>query len=117
MRVPVYPRGSDPRSARRILSKSLSYAQEEVRNCRADWVDPADPRKGIVPREFLASGKVFAAAPSDLADLKRRFVANVRYRQPDRPTNYTNNDIAAVRIHAKSVVQRTWDWQMEPATA
>lgn len=116
MRVPVYPRGSDPRIARRILSKSLFYAQEEVRNYRADWVDPADPRKGIVPREFLPSGKVYAADPDELAELKTRFVANCSF-QPDRPTHYQNEKIAAVRIHPKSVVMGKWDWQMEPATA
>lgn len=115
MRVPVYPRGSDPRIARRILSKSLDYAARQVADRLADWVDPNDPSKGIVALEFLPSGKVFAA--SDLTELKTRFVANCRFLQPDRPTHYENDLIAALRIHPKAVALPSWDWSHEAVTA
>jgi len=117
MRVPVYPRGADPRTSRPILRKSAHYAEDQVNQCLADWVDPLDHSRGIVAREFLPSGKVFAADPRDLSDLKTRFIANCRYCQPDRPTHYENDLIAAVRIYPKSEAMPGWDWQMEPATA
>jgi hypothetical protein len=113
MRLPVYPRGSDPRTSRPILRKSFPYAQEQVRNLLADWVDPLDPRKGIVAREFLPSGKVFTISPNEL---KTRFVANCRLLQPDCPTHYENDQIAALRIRSKATVLRSWDWTAEPAT-
>jgi hypothetical protein len=72
MRIPVFARGSNPAIDRRIQKKSLSYATGEVEAGRADWVDPADPAKGIICREFLYSGqRLIAAAPEALSKLAR----------------------------------------------
>lgn len=113
----MYPRGSNPRVDHRICKKSLAYAEEQVESLLADWVDPLDHRKGIVAREFLPSGRVIAAQPSDFRELKTRFVPNCRFSQPDRPTHYENENIAAVRILPKSVVLESWDWLTVPVTA
>lgn len=56
MRFPVFARGSNPAIDREILRKSKSYIENEVKAGRADWVDPADPRKGILCRETLYFG-------------------------------------------------------------
>lgn len=56
MRIPVFARGSNPAIDRRILVKSRFYAETEVAEGRADWVDYNDPRKGIVCRELLHFG-------------------------------------------------------------
>ena len=56
MRIPVFARGSNPAIDRRILVKSRFYAEQEVREGRADWVDSSDPRKGIICRELLRFG-------------------------------------------------------------
>jgi hypothetical protein len=114
MRLPVYPRGANPRLARPILHKKLTYCEKQVEDCLADWVDPADPGQGIVAREFLPSGK---ALPVTVNELTTAFVRQTRFCQPDRPTNYANELIAAVRIPPKAVSLPTWDWSAEPATA
>lgn len=114
MRVPVYARGADPRTSSPILRQSLGYAIKQVEEFVADWVDPSNLRKGIIPREFLPSGK---ALPVTVNELKTRFVANTRVLQPDRPTHYQNEDIVALRIHPKAVVLPSWDWSKEPALA
>lgn len=116
----MYPRGSDPRTARRILSKSLSYAQEEVRNYRADWVDPADPSRGIVPREFLASGKLLAAT---LDQIEHLAVEGMNGPPPDvglkfiPPPMEKNPTLPRINVESLVVAAPSWDWQMEPARA
>jgi hypothetical protein len=115
MRVPVYPRGANPRLARRILKKSLAYAENEVRNHRADWADPADPSKGIVPREFLASGKVYSATPEQIErltspppDAGLKFIPPLMQKNPTLPR---------ITVSALFIAAPHWDWTMEPATA
>jgi len=72
MRVRVFARGSNPAFDKPNQRKSLSYASEEVAAGRADWVDPADPTKGILCREFLYSGQTLVtAAPETLSKLAR----------------------------------------------
>lgn len=56
MRFPVFARRADPRLDAPILHKKLKYVTEEVKSGRADWVDPSEPRKGIVCREMLYFG-------------------------------------------------------------
>lgn len=114
MRVPVYPRGSNPRIARRMLKKSVAFAENEVRHARADWVDPADPRQGIVPREFLASAKVYSSTPDQLEatgpppDVGLKFIPPTVWKNPTLP-----------RINLSSLVASApdWDWAMEIASA
>lgn len=72
MRVSVFSRGSNPAIDRPLQRKSLSYATGEVEAGRADWVDPADPAKGILCRAFLYSGQqLIVAAPESLSKLAR----------------------------------------------
>ncbi len=35
----------------------MNYLEEQVRTGVADWVDPADPRQGIIAREMLHFGE------------------------------------------------------------
>jgi hypothetical protein len=111
----VYPRGADPRTSRRILKKSLAYAENEVLHYRADWADPADHRSGIVPREFLASGKVYAATPEKIAELTSPPPdAGLKFIPPRMEKNPT---LPRITISALLTCAPDWDWQMEPATA
>lgn len=72
MRIPVFARGSDPAKNRPNVRKSISYCTEEIEAGRADWVNPADPSKGILCRAFLYSGQqLMQAAPESLAKLAR----------------------------------------------
>jgi hypothetical protein len=115
MRVPVYPRGANPRTTRRILKKSLAYAEKEVLHRRADWADPADPSKGIVPREFLASGKVYSATPEQIDELTSPPPdAGLKFIPPPMQKNPT---LPRVNVSCLLVAAPTWDWTMEPATA
>ena len=57
MRIPVFARGANPSIDRFILKKSVAYVEQQVEEGRADWVDVADPRKGIICRELLYFGE------------------------------------------------------------
>ena len=57
MRFPVFARGANPRVDAPILRKSKTYVEQAVNDGRADWVDPADHKKGIVCREILYFGE------------------------------------------------------------
>ena len=73
MKISVYARGSNPAVDRHIQRKSLSYCERQVKEALADWVDPSDPTKGILCREFLAFGeKLTPAAPEQVSKLTRR---------------------------------------------
>lgn len=109
----MYPRGANPRLARRMVNKSLSYAEQQVREHRADWVDSTDPKQGIVPREFLASGKVYSATPSllDLSpppDIGLKFIPPPFFKNPTLPR---------INIHSLLESAPGWDWKYEAASA
>ena len=55
MRIPVFARRSNPAVDRPIIRKSLSYAETQIADRLADWVDVNDKRQGIVAREYLAA--------------------------------------------------------------
>jgi hypothetical protein len=111
----VYPRGADPRTARRMINKSLSYAEGEVRARHADWVDPDDKSKGIVPREFLASGKVYASTPDQIEALTSPPPdAGLKFIPPPMEKNPT---IERINVSSLLAAAQSWDWTMEPATA
>lgn len=116
MRVPVYPRGANPHTARRMIKKSLSYAQQQVVDRRADWVDVDDPKKGIVPREFLASSKVYAATPEQIEQLTGSPPPDVglKFIPPPMEKNQT-----LPRISISTLLESApgWDWSAEPAMA
>ena len=52
----MFARGTNPSIDRPFLRKSKTYVFNQVRLGRADWVDPEDPRKGIICRELLHFG-------------------------------------------------------------
>jgi hypothetical protein len=117
MKVPVYPRGADPRVARPILRKSHYYAAEQVLACRADWVDSEDPRKGIVPREFLPSGKVYGASAEQielLEELGPPPDAGLRFIPPPMEQNPT---LPRINIDPLCTAAPSWDWSYEGAPA
>jgi hypothetical protein len=105
MRIPLYARGANPCVDHRIAKKSLFYAETQVAEGLADWVDPCDPSRGIIAREYLPSGKK-AQAPDPVAveslTLPRAELPGVKYVPPSsdpRPR------IASVRAG--------WDWSVE----
>ena len=53
MRIPVFARRSNPAIDRPIIRKSVSYAEAQVSDRLADWVDVNDKRRGIIAREYL----------------------------------------------------------------
>ena len=104
MRIPVFARGSNPRVDRRITKKSLLYAETQVLEGLADWVDPCDPSRGIIAREYLPSGKALVPDPGAVENLAlpRVELPGVKYVPPatdPRP-----------RI---STVREGWDWSLE----
>jgi hypothetical protein len=67
MRFPVFARRSNPSVDSPILRKSKTYIEAQVAAALANWVDPADPRKGIIAREMLYFGqREFQAETADL---------------------------------------------------
>lgn len=109
MRVPVYPRGADPRTSRRILKKSFSFAAKQVEDCLADWVDPADPSQGIVPREFLQSGRVYSATPEP-GDLSPPPDVGLKFIPPPMEKNPT---LPRVNVETLLSAAQGWDWNYE----
>jgi hypothetical protein len=56
MRFPVFARRANPSVEKPILHKSKTYVFEQVASGRADWVDPSQPKRGIIARETLYFG-------------------------------------------------------------
>jgi hypothetical protein len=48
MRIPVFPRGSNPNVHGPILRKSLAYCQDQVTLGNVIWVDRNDQAKGVI---------------------------------------------------------------------
>jgi hypothetical protein len=87
MRIPVFARRANPSVDRPILRKSESYAKDQIERGRAVWVDPDDPRQGIICREILFFGE--RRTPLSPKTKKRRRgvlpaieVGNTRFEQP-----------------------------------
>ncbi len=113
----MYPRGANPRTARRILRKTYYYAAKEVAEYRADWVNPDDPREGIVPREYLPSEKIYAALPDEnerLSELGPPPEAGLKFIPPPMEKNPL---IARVQSEPVMLAARCWDWTREPIPA
>jgi hypothetical protein len=125
MKLPVYPRGANPRIDRHIQRKPLAYCEDQVNKYgSARWVDPADPTKGIICCDFLYFGKKISPPTADqIAKLKKRLRSGLPPVEPDGckfvpPRNADRNETLP-RIQVENVVfaSRSWDWTMEPATA
>jgi hypothetical protein len=48
MRIPVFPRGSNPNVHKPILRKSLAYCLDQVNLGNVAWVDRNDRTKGVI---------------------------------------------------------------------
>jgi hypothetical protein len=108
MRFPVFARRANPAIDLPIVRKKSTYLELQVREGLADWVDPCDPAKGIIAREYLPSGKAQAPDPVAVESLNmpRAELPGVRYVPPasdPRP-----------RI---SSVRAGWDWSFESLNA
>jgi hypothetical protein len=84
VRFPVFARRSNPAVDPPIVRKSLSYLQAQVCDGLADWVDSADPTKGIIAREILPrSEPVFLPEPVNPA-LPPLEVHGVHFEDPEK---------------------------------
>jgi hypothetical protein len=83
MKFPVFAKGAEPSIDRRIQRKSMSYITEEVTRGRADWVDSADRRKGIICREMLWLGlKPLAPEPECLSPMRGAEIPGIIFKEP-----------------------------------
>lgn len=87
MRIPVFARRANPSVDRPILRKSESYARDQVLAGRAHWIDPDEPRKGVVCREILFFGERRTPLPPNTKKRRRGVlpaleVGNTRFEQP-----------------------------------
>jgi hypothetical protein len=83
----------------------MKYLEEQVRSGVADWVDPRDPRQGIVAREMLHFGE--KALPVETVALHDSFRADGELRGVKfvPPKNESKPSMAAIR--------ESWDWRTE----
>lgn len=108
MRIPVFARRANPSVDRPILRKSESYARDQVLSGRAHWIDPDEPRQGIICHEILYFGER-ALLRTEIVELGKEFnpfradgeLKGVKFQPPKsdlRPS------FAAIR--------ERWDWQL-----
>lgn len=114
MRIPVFARRSNPSIDRPILRKKLSYAEAEVKAWRAAWVDPADPRKGIICREMLVSEKRLIPVETVTVASFSGELPGLRYIPAPMITNPT---IARLVSELLPIAAPKWDWSQEPVSA
>lgn len=112
MRIPVFARRANPSVDRPILRKSRAYAEEQIKNGLADWVDYLDPRKGIIAREYLPSGKALAPSAEELGTLtcSSDKALGVIFRKPPMPENPT---LPHVQFATLAQMAPRWDWSCE----
>lgn len=110
MRIPVFARRANPAVDRPIQRKSKFYADGEVAAGRADYIDPANPVKGIICRELLYFGERKLQAEPD--DCPNAFRANGELRgvkfipPPNDP-----------RLAILAAIRAGWDWSVEQVPA
>jgi hypothetical protein len=104
MRIPVYRRGADPRLEVPLMRKSRFYAEQQVREGLADWVDYGDPRKGIICREMLRFGprEMPVVISRSLQILPASEVHGTKYVGPQRGPLYAGLLVRA-RLWAKAL--------------
>lgn len=105
MRFPVFARRANPSVDPPILRKSKSYVEQQVAEGRADWVDPADPHKGILCRELLYFGeRELKAEPADLSVFSPIELPGIRYVPPDTDP----------KAYSAQNARLGWNWGLEP---
>ena len=115
MRIPVFARRANPAIDRPILRKSRFYAEQQVREGRADWVDENDPRKGIVCRELLHFGprkvEVETANPLDYDWAELPGIKVIPAKMEQNPT------LPRLQVEPLRISAIRWDCNSENATA
>lgn len=118
MRIPVYARGANPRVDRPIQHKNLSYGKEAVEMYgSAVWVDPADPSKGIICRDFLYFGEKTVAPPTpeQLRKLRSKLKSALPPLEPNGckfipPPMEKNPTLPRLNLAAIELAADHWDW-------
>lgn len=81
----MFARGSNAAIDRPIVRKSFVYCERQVSDLLADWVDSADPVKGIIAREFLPreTPPVFLPEPPR-ESLPPVEISGVKFEDPEK---------------------------------
>lgn len=105
----MFARQADPCADKPVLRKKMAYLEEQVNCGRADWIDSADPRKGIIARELLP---IFERPVETVGceSLDGSSYFNLK-RVPTSP-EWKNPTIP--RPAAKPEFRENWDWEHEP---
>lgn len=83
MRFPVFARRSNASIDRPIMRKSMSYLETQIAEGLADWVDVAEPRRGIIARGMLYFGaREFQTFDSRMEKMPPVEVPGVRFIPP-----------------------------------
>ena len=102
MRFPVFARRANPSVEKPIQRKSKYYVTGEVEAGRADWVDPNDPKQGIICREMLYFGPKELPV-EDSAGFDWIELPGVRFIDPNPKRNPA----------AMAVIRDNWEWNCE----
>ena len=105
MRIPVFSRRANPSVDPPILRKSVSYAELQVAEYRAFWVDENDHGKGIICRTFLDSTKPLPVTEDSSGappvELGLRFIP---------PQTWKNPTITRLNIYALATAAPGWNY-------
>ena len=84
MRIPVFARRSNPAIDPPIIRKSVSYAEAQVSDRLADWVDVNDKRRGIIAREYLprTGDVILAQEPESLSPICGAEIPGIKFQEP-----------------------------------
>jgi hypothetical protein len=114
MRIPVFARRTNPSVDQPILRKKIGYAKAEVAAFRAAWVDPLDPRKGIICREMITSERKLQPEPdSDSGQYIGAEIPGLRFEPPKNAEH--NPLLTRVLIENLFTAEKQWDWSHEAA--
>jgi hypothetical protein len=102
MRIPVFARRANPSIDSPILRKSESYIKQQLAAARVDWVDPTDPRKGVICREMLYFGE--RALPVETVSVSSLLLPPLELPglHLEKPKNCEGISMASVRAN--------WSW-------
>jgi hypothetical protein len=112
MRIPVFARRANPAIDPPILRKSRFYAEQQVAEGRADWIDYNDPRKGIMCRELLHFGTRETPKEGTTGNLDFDWaeLPGIKFVPPKMEQNPT-----LPRLEVASLTESAprWDWSCE----
>lgn len=106
----MFARRSNPSVEKPIQRKSKFYVTGEVEAGRADWVDPNDPKKGIICREMLYFGpKEFE--PEQPVEVNLAELPGIKFIPPKMEKNPT---LSRLEFASLTRSAPSWDWKHEP---